>query len=261
MSTPLTVVVGGALASAFRDPCHVRTIQVADGANGAYHRIIRSEEGHAYSIKCAKRLGGQIGDRNELLANRLAEAVGIRGSSIARKIPPIPDLGAPFDTGELVAIRWGLPKSVKILAAIESIHNAPESFLHQLGTWAVFCAAIGASDRGQQNLVWDSESRTLAHVDFEDAFRGAGNIQEQVQWARPYGNLDPAAWRRDPNYPAGVALASGVIDGNHAMMIHKSSTIESMASAGIELHVRERAAAWIELDPESKVELVKASVG
>src|SRR5207244_158662 len=117
-----------------------------------------------------------------------------------------PALGGTFGSRISVAIRWSSPGCMRIVDCRGSIASEAQSFLRQLGCWAVFNAMIGVTDRGEQNLVWDQSSSTLTHVDFEDSFRSSGNLQEQLQYARAYGGLDSNVWRQDPTYSLGIAL-------------------------------------------------------
>jgi hypothetical protein len=120
---------------------------------------------------------------------------------------------------------------------------------------------IGVTDRGEQNIVWDQVSSTLSHVDFEDSFRLSGNLQEQLQFVRTYGGLDPNVWRQDSGYILGVALAEGISEGSERLASNKESMLALMQGENLESPAITRATDWIGLPVEEKIMIAKKSVG
>jgi hypothetical protein len=120
---------------------------------------------------------------------------------------------------------------------------------------------IGVTDRGEQNIVWDQGSSTLSHVDFEDSFRLSGNLQEQLQYARTYGGLDPNVWGRNPGYPPGIALAEGIVEGSERLVTQKESLLALMRAEDLESPAITRAIEWIDLPVGEKATRAKNSVG
>lgn len=250
------------LTRAFGRPCDIEEVNPAHGgANAASHLIARAADGRNYSIKCSTRITGLVGDNNEYLANRLAESLGLRGSSPTRRIAPQPDLGGTFAVRSAVAIQWSSASCIPIASCREAITKMALSFLHQLGCWGTFNAMIGVTDRGEQNIVWDQTSSTLSHVDFEDSFRMSANLQEQIQFARTYAGLDPKAWSQDDSYPTGLCLVRGVREGSELLISQKKSILALMQSENLEPAAINRATEWIDLPADNKITVAKQSVG
>lgn len=170
-------------------------------------------------------------------------------------------LGEPFGGRSAIAIRWGLVDAAPLPSCRASITLNQEGFLEQLGCWGVFTTMIGVADRGAQNIVWSAASTTLAHIDFEDSFRGLDNLQEQLQTAKEFGGLDGSAWRADPSERHGVALAIGIMKGSELLLQHRSAIAEAMQAEGVDPQVLSKALAWVDLPADEKVRRARESVG
>lgn len=254
--------LGAVLGAAFGVPCDISSIEAPPGgANSATHRLVRTQQGEIYSVKISTRMAASGGDRNEYLANTLAKLVGMPGASDARKLASASMLGATFGDRGAIAVRWAMTGAVQITACRESIGSNRDSFLEQLGCWAVFNTMIGVTDRGAQNIIWNTRTATLAHIDFEDAFRGVDNLQEQLQMAKDYGGLDGNAWRADAAYPLGEAVARGMRQGSELLLRRREALRVAMESEGVDPTVVAKAMTWVDLPAEEKVARARASVG
>lgn len=254
ISTELTAAFGSTYTvTAIRPP--------PSGANSGSHRIVDTAEGSTFSLKCSIRMPGTDGDKSEYVSHQLAERIGLRGSSTARKIAPIAGLDGELGRRPANAIRWASPDALQISACQASISSASGEFLEQLGYWAVFTTMVGVTNRSTENVVWHPTTLTLAHVDFEDAFRQKGGLTEQLQFARTYGGLDPDSWRANVSYAPGLRIARGVTAGSDLLVANRDGILSFMRSEGISSPAVEYAAEWIDLSADQKVVLARQSAG
>lgn len=260
-----------AIASEFGDSISIEDIvEPPQGQNNDTHDVIETASGEKIGVKICSA-GPNHGVENEALAYIFADRIGVSNAGDAEIIDPRSEFRDPFDSSEFLAVRWlsksDDPEDDQLQNNREEARNHNRLFLAQYGEWAIFTTAMGLTDRSADNLIWDSEEKELAHIDFERAFtRNPWTEKGDVFWenlklARSYGNLEGATWASDADYGPGLALQRGLENG-HDLLASQTSVIQSSLEGwGFGSDMVGSVLRWVEWPVGEKVEFARTLFG